>query len=71
MANLDVFIPPAGPAAQQAFGFYWEMLHERSGEVVGDGFSRATLPQLDARPGYSYRITPLSPQAPREVVWPS
>ena len=49
----------AGRPSPQVFGFYWEMLHDRSGDVVGDGFSRATPPPLQAQPGYSYRITPL------------
>ncbi|WP_457325155.1 hypothetical protein [Roseateles sp. P5_E11] len=55
----------------QVFGFYWEMLHDRSGDVVGDGFSRCTFPQLLMRPGYSYRITPLRSDLRQEAVWPS
>lgn len=35
------------------------MVHDRSGQVVGDGFSRAEPPRLLPHPGYSYRLTRL------------
>lgn len=59
-----------GPAPPP-FGFYWEMLHDRSGDVVGDGFSRAVLPRLTPRRGYSYRITCLHGARPWEVACPA
>ena len=51
--------PPATLSPPAAFGFYWEMVHDRSGDVVGDGFCRSQPPALLDHPGYSYRITPL------------
>jgi hypothetical protein len=38
------------------FGYFWEMVHRRSGTVVGEGFSRQ-LPTLRRQPGYDYRLT--------------
>lgn len=63
-------LPRLRSRALQVFGFYWEMRHDRSGDIVGDGFSRAVFPQLRPRPGYSYRITPLCSDMRAEAVWP-
>lgn len=46
---------PRVPAPVGAFGYYWEMTHDRSGEVVGSGFSRDERPHLREQAGYSYR----------------
>lgn len=62
---------PRTAAAAPPFGFYWEMLHDRSGDVVGDGFSRTILPRLTPRLGYSYRITCLHSARPWEVACPA
>jgi hypothetical protein len=35
------------------------MRHDRSGEVVGSGFSREQQPQLRPQSGYSYRVVEL------------
>ena len=64
-------LPRPRSRAPQVFGFYWEMLHNRSGNIVGDGFSRHVIPQLQARPGYRYRVTPLRSDLRQETVWPS
>ena len=63
-------VSPPTPAAPVPFGFYWQMLHDRSGDVVGDGFSRTVLPRLTPRAGYSYRITCLHSARPWEVPCP-
>jgi hypothetical protein len=39
-----------------AFGFYWEVVHERSGDVIGDGLGRAEPPRLPDRPGCATRV---------------
>lgn len=61
---------PRSPAPPP-FGFYWEMLHDRSGDVVGDGFSRAVFPRLTPRHGYSYRITCLHDARRWELACPA
>lgn len=70
--NLRPRTPRANPRAPTPpFGFYWEMLHDRSGDVVGDGFSRAVFPRLTPRRGYSYRITCLHGARPWEAACPA
>ena len=64
-------VSPPAPVAPAPCGFDWEMLHDRSGDVVGDGFSRAVLPRLAPRAGYSYRITCLHNARPWEVACPA
>jgi hypothetical protein len=49
------------------FGYYWEMVHDRSGDIVGDGFCRDTPPQLPPRSGYSYRVVRLYSSANQEL----
>jgi len=50
---------PATASVSAIFGFYWEMTHDRSGEVVGSGFSREQLPRLRPQAGYSYSVVEL------------
>lgn len=45
--------------AAEVFGYFWEMVHQRSGTVVGEGFSRH-WPALRRQPGYGYRLTRLA-----------
>lgn len=49
----------AKPSADVPFGFYWQLVHIKSGEVVGDGFARGPLPSLQDRPCYAYQTTAL------------
>ncbi|HEU6455386.1 MAG TPA: hypothetical protein VN201_07975 [Roseateles sp.] len=51
-------VPALAPDAT-VFGFYWEMTHDRSGDVVGTGFCRDQWPQLRPQSGYSYRVVKL------------
>ena len=54
------FIPaPAAPPRPPAFALYWEMTHDRSGEVVGSGFCRDQQLRLRPQTGYSYRVVEL------------
>ncbi|MFK4705640.1 hypothetical protein ABIC83_002479 [Roseateles asaccharophilus] len=49
----------AKPSVEVPFGYYWQLVHIKSGEVVGDGFARGPLPSLQDRPCYAYQTTEL------------
>lgn len=53
--------------APEVFGYFWEMVHQRSGTVVGEGFSRQ-WPTLRRQPGYGYRLTRLG-RVEEEGAW--
>ena len=50
---------PASAPGAPVFGFYWEMTHDRSGDVVGSGFCRDQRPRLRPQSGYSYHVVEL------------
>lgn len=54
-------------SATRVFGYFWEMVHRRSGTVVGEGFCRH-LPALRQQPGYDYRLTRLA-EIDRSTPW--
>ena len=56
-------------AARQVavFGYFWEMVHRRSGAVVGEGFCRQ-LPALRRQHGYDYRLTRVA-EIDRSAPW--
>ena len=58
----------AGQPTTCVFGYFWEMVHRRSGAVVGEGFSRHP-PALRRQPGYDYRLTRLA-EIDRSSTWP-
>lgn len=62
---------PASVPSAPVFGFYWEMTHDRSGEVVGSGFCREQRPQLRPQSGYSYHVVALlaAPAGKGGVPW--
>jgi hypothetical protein len=47
------------------FGYYWSVVHEETGEVVNDGFTREALPASaigsfpDTVPGFLRKVIPL------------
>lgn len=53
----------------EVFGYYWETVHLRTGDVVGEGFSRLR-PQLRQQPGYGHRLFAVV-ELNREDVWTS
>ena len=66
LASGALAIAGEGP---EVFGYYWETVHLRTGDVVGEGFSRLR-PQLRQQPGYGHRLFAVV-ELNREDVWTS
>jgi hypothetical protein len=60
-------LPAASGSATRVFGYFWEMVHRRSGTVVGEGCCRH-LPALRRQPGYDHRLTRLA-EIDRSTPW--
>lgn len=54
-------------AEAPVFGYFWETVHLRTGDVVGEGFSRMR-PQLREQPGYGHRLFAVV-ELHREEAW--